>query len=64
MADPDPPIVYATPRHGQWVVTCPYCGREHVHAPAPGPRVAHCTGGEHREYVVRLAPSSAEGRDG
>lgn len=39
----EPPRVMAHRNsHGQAVVQCPYCGREHFHGWSEGHRVAHC----------------------
>lgn len=46
------------PRHYNWLVPCPFCGRIHLHGPMEGHRVAHC-GGHPNEprsgYYIRLA---------
>jgi len=42
------------------VITCPYCGRTHVHGWVPGHRVAHClTGGASIGYVLDLTGDAA-----
>jgi hypothetical protein len=48
------PVVHARLVYGlqgeRYVVTCPYCGREHIHGAEDGPRRSGCTPGG--MYVV------------
>lgn len=39
----EPPIVIGIEnKDGDMVITCPYCGKRHIHGKGEGHRVAHC----------------------
>ncbi len=58
---PPPPLVAVNRREpnrtfpGYFLtfITCPFCGREHIHGDGPGHRVAHCDApGSEAGYVL------------
>ena len=50
MTEQLPEVVIKRVLHGDAIVDCPFCGREHSHGNGIGLRDAHCGGG--RQYVL------------